>query len=127
MGENNRPTGVTIIAILFILSAIPSLYGTVYVIVKGLGPALSDGLGSGLLENTWAYLLAIVATLFYGVFALVTGYGLWITKDWGRSLAIFMSVFLLFAFPVGTVAGVLIIWYLRKQEVRDAFPDSFSF
>jgi uncharacterized Tic20 family protein len=127
MSDNSRPTGVTLIAIFYILTAIPSLVGTVMFIIEFIGPVLSDGLGEGLLVNIWAYLLGIVATLFYGILAFATGYGLWQSKGWSRSLAIFMSIFLLFAFPVGTVIGVLIIWYLRKQEVKDTFVESFMF
>ena len=123
MSENNRPTGVTLLAILFGLSAIPSLFGTVQFLIDGL-----DKVGDvGLIVGTYALLLGFVATLFYGVMALATAYGLWIGKDWGRSLAIFLSVFLLFVFPIGTIIGAVIIWYLRKQEVRDSFPDSFTF
>lgn len=127
MSDNSRPTGVTLIAIFYILTAIPSLVGTVMFIIEFIGPVLSDGLGEGLLVNIWAYLLGIVATLFYGILAFAAGYGLWQSKGWSRSLAIFMSIFLLFAFPVGTVIGVLIIWYLRKQEVKDTFVESFMF
>lgn len=127
MSENSRPTGVTLIAIFFILTAIPSIVGTVIFIIEFLGPVVSDDLGGGLLVNIWAYLLGIVATLFYGVLAFATGYGLWLGKSWSRSLAIFLSVFLLFIFPPGTIIGALIIWYLRKQEVKDTFVESFMF
>jgi uncharacterized Tic20 family protein len=127
MSDNNRPTGVTLIAIFYILTAIPSIVGTVIFIIEFLGPVISDDLGGGLLVNIWAYLLGIVATLFYGVMAAATGYGLWSSKSWSRSLAIFLSVFLLFIFPPGTIIGALIIWYLRKQEVKDTFVESFMF
>ena len=127
MADNERPTGVTIIAVFFLITAIPSLAGTIYTIVSGLAPAVSDGLFSGLLVNLWAYALAIVATLFYGAIALVAAWGLWQAKGWARSLAIFLSVFLLFLFPVGTLIGALIIWYLRKQEIKDTFVESFTF
>ncbi|HET6445364.1 MAG TPA: hypothetical protein VFI27_12375 [candidate division Zixibacteria bacterium] len=127
MGENSRPTGVSVIAVFFVLTAIPSLAGTVHFIVNGLAPVLSDGIGEGLFVNVWAFLLGIVATLFYGVLALGTAYGLWSAKGWSRSMAIFLSVFLLFIFPVGTIIGAIIIWYLRKQEVKDTFVDAFMF
>jgi len=127
MSDSDRPAGVTVLAILFIISAIPSLFGTVQFIINGLAPLLDSGLGDGLLVGSWAYLLGIVATLFYGVVALAAGYGLWQSKGWSRSLAIFLSVFLLFAFPIGTIIGVVIIWYLRKQEVKDTFVETFTF
>ena len=127
MSDNDRPTGVTLIAILFVISAIPSLFGTVQFIIEGLVPLLESGFGDGLLVTSWAYLLGIVATLFYGVIALAAGYGLWLSKSWARSLGMFLSVFLLFAIPVGTIIGAVIIWYLHKQEVRDTFVESFTF
>ena len=123
MSDNNRPTGVTILAILFALSAIPSLVGTILFILE----AFKDGFGTGPIVGIYTLLLGIVATLFYGVVSLGAAWGMWNLKDWGRSLAIFVSVFLLFVIPVGTIIGALIIWYLRKDEVKSAFPDSFTF
>ncbi|MFN2187609.1 MAG: hypothetical protein ACK2T3_02480 [Candidatus Promineifilaceae bacterium] len=123
MSDNNRPTGVTVIAVLFIISAIPSLVGTVLFILE----AFKEGFTTGPVVSIYTLLLGIVATLFYGVLALAAGWGLFSLKDWGRSLAIFVSVFLLFVIPVGTIIGAVVIWYLRKEEVRSAFPDSFMF
>jgi uncharacterized Tic20 family protein len=42
-------------------------------------------------------------------------------KGWARWLAIVLAALGLLAFPVGTVIGALIIWYLLKDEVRQAF------
>lgn len=127
MSDDNRSTGVSLIAIFFFITAVPSLVGTVLFIIDGLVPALSDGLGEGLLVNTYALALGVVATLFYGVIAVAAGYGIWTLKSWGRSLGILILIFLLFIIPVGTVIGALIIWYLRKQEVRDSFVETFMF
>ncbi len=127
MSDSDRPTGVTLIAAFFVISAIPSFIGTAYFIIDSLDVVFSDGLGEGLLVSFWALLLGIVATLFYGVLAGATGYGLWVQKGWSRTFAIFLSIFLLFAFPVGTIVGGLIIWYLRKPEVKDTFIEAFMF
>jgi uncharacterized membrane protein (DUF2068 family) len=127
MSDSDRPTGVTLIAALFVITAIPSFIGTAYFIIDSLDVVFADGLGEGLLVSFWALLLGIVATLFYGVIAFATGYGLWFQKGWSRTFAIFLSIFLLFAFPVGTILGGLIIWYLRKPEVKDTFIEAFMF
>jgi len=42
-------------------------------------------------------------------------------KGWARWLAFILAIFSLFLFPIGTVIGALIIWYLLKDDVREAF------
>jgi hypothetical protein len=44
----------------------------------------------------------------------------------GPILAIVLAILGLFAFPVGTVIGVLIIWYLLKEDVRQAFELAYT-
>ena len=96
MGENSRPTGVSVIAVFFVLTAIPSLAGTVHFIINGLAPVLSDGIGEGLFVGCLGAFPGYCGYVFYGVLALATAYGLWSAEGWSRSMAIFLSVFLLF-------------------------------
>ncbi len=53
--------------------------------------------------------------------SVITGWGLLGLKGWARWLSIVMAALSLLAFPIGTIIGVLIIWYLLKDEVRQAF------
>lgn len=67
-----------------------------------------------------------------GTFALVGslclfiagGIGMLKTNNWGRIISIINSVLVLFAFPVGTVIGVLVLIYLLKPKVREYFEAS---
>jgi len=56
-----------------------------------------------------------------GVLAVITGWGLLGLKGCARWRAIVLAALSVVAFPVGTVIGVLIIWYLLQEEVREAF------
>ena len=56
-----------------------------------------------------------------GMLSLVTGWGLWRLKGWARWVAIGLAAISLLAIPIGTVIGALIIWYLFKGEVKQAF------
>ena len=52
---------------------------------------------------------------------LSIGYGLWKRKQWGRIGAIALAVISLFIFPVGTIIGGLILWYLMQPHIADQF------
>ena len=46
------------------------------------------------------------------------GVGLLHYRSWGRVLAIVMSVFLLFKFPIGTAIGIYAFWVLLSEPGR---------
>jgi uncharacterized Tic20 family protein len=52
---------------------------------------------------------------------VIAGWGLLGMKGWARWLAIALAALSPLAFPVATVIGALIIWYLLRDEVRQAF------
>ena len=117
-----RPDGVTIIAVYEFLSAIPGLIGICAILVFAVSGTLAgtEGIGDA------AVVLAVLGCvlLLIGVGALVsviTGWGLLGMKGWARWLAIVLAALSLLAFPIGTIFGALIIWYLLKAEVREAF------
>jgi hypothetical protein len=63
--------------------------------------------------------IAMVFGLFFTTTAAVAcglvGWGLWNLRPWARMAAIVLAILQLFAFPIGTVFGALIIWYLWKD------------
>jgi hypothetical protein len=144
----NRPTGVTVLAILLFI-------GTVILILLGIGTFLGGAfIGSLIGANagragagaTGAGIGAMIGAMI-GVFFLigavldaVCGYGLWSLKEWGRMLTIVLAgIGLVFAiitlfgsmihFHIISVFFVLIrmaiyaviIWYLSQPEVKAAF------
>jgi uncharacterized membrane protein (DUF2068 family) len=136
-----RPTGVTIIAILSFLAAagcilmgLLSFAGGAFVagILKNL-PGVGMAAG-GLVAAFGAVFLAI------GVLYAATGYGLWALKNWGRLIMmVLMTLGLIFGligligvfanFSTGMVVGVVIrliicawiLWYLIQPEAKKAF------
>ncbi|KPK09963.1 MAG: hypothetical protein AMJ56_09495 [Anaerolineae bacterium SG8_19] len=93
-----RPDGVTAIAVYYFLVAISSLYFPLI------------GLSFGLLT-----------TLVLAVMAIVAGWGLLRMASWARWLAFGLAIISLLFFPIGTIIGAIIIWYLLKEDVREAF------
>ncbi len=63
----------------------------------------------------------VVYVLIMALALLFAGWGLLRLKGWARWLAFILAIFSLFAFPIGTVIGAFIIWYLLKEDVREAF------
>ena len=45
----------------------------------------------------------------------------------GIALSPYTLMLAVFGCFIGTIIGALIIWYLRKDEVKSAFPESFTF
>jgi hypothetical protein len=125
-----RDTGRTIVKTFAILSWIQAamllLVGVGFLFA---GPALGGLIspdaplfgevvgGAGI---TAAIILLLLAALY-----IATGAGLWNYRSWGRSLALVLAVISLFAFPVGTVIGVVAIWLLGFNDVvRGLFHSS---
>ncbi len=52
---------------------------------------------------------------------ILVGWGLWQMREWARIAAIGLSVLRLLNFPVGTIIGGLIIWYLLQPQTVAAF------
>lgn len=123
-----RPTGITIIAV---LSAIGGVFGLLAsLVLLGLGAAVSTASGLGGL----AFVAGIIV-LAYAVLSLVLAYGFWTLKPWAWPLGIgvqglgvvqavlqFMNdgtnvVSLVISLAI---AGV-ILWYLFQPHVKAAF------
>lgn len=49
------------------------------------------------------------------------GIGLLYYRNWGRVLAVIMSVFLLFKFPIGTAIAIYAFWVLLSEKGRAHF------
>jgi len=117
-----RPDGVTIIAVYEFLSAIPGFIGICAILVFAVPGTLTGTEGIG--DATVGLAVLGCVLLLIGVGALlsvITGWGLLGMKGWARWLAIVLAALSLLAFPIGTIIGALIIWYLLKDEVKQAF------
>jgi uncharacterized membrane protein HdeD (DUF308 family) len=126
---NQRPTGVTILAILQFIGGALSLLGGLALMAFG-GSAVNTGAGE---VAAIPAMLGIVLILS-GIIGLVAGYGLFTLKGWGWLLAIIFSVLniisgLLNLFQganipstiINLVISGLILYYLYTPVVRRAF------
>jgi uncharacterized membrane protein (DUF2068 family) len=143
-----RPTGVTILAILYFI-------GTCFLALLGIASIAGMGFLSQMLAqnpnvgSSGAAMLAsagVVLSIFSFAFALVCGflgYGLWNLKNWARTLAMVLAIigavfcalgliFAIFRFsPFGLInngvqfgINALIVWYLNQPHVKAAFAMS---
>jgi hypothetical protein len=122
MKVDERPDGVSIIAIYYVFFAVLNLIGTCAILFFALVPAMdTTGGGPGLIASVIGIGIAILFVAAGGLLGLAAGFGLVRLKSWARILAIVLAVPTLLGFPVGTVIGGLIIWYLLKPEVKEVF------
>ena len=104
-GSGDRPKGVTILAVFQIL------VGIIYV---ALG--LVSGALIGILGAAFGVIVLIV-----GIFAIVTGLALFTGKNWARILIMIGGVLDLIDIPIGTIIGIVILWYFTRPEVKEYF------
>ena len=119
-----RPDGVTTIAVWYFIDAAFTfmIACTIVVVLAGIFSAIGDPTG-----QFWASFGMLCATVFIGAMGIAlvaAGWGLLQMKQWARWLAFILAIFTLILFPIGTVIGGLIIWYLLKDDVREAFEEA---
>ena len=111
-----RPDGVTLIAVYYFFLAAMSVL-SICGILFGVFASERGFVGA---------VFALIFGLFFAISgALATGFvgwGLWNMRSWARMAAIVLAILQLFGFPIGTVIGALIIWYLwQDPDALDAF------
>jgi hypothetical protein len=119
-----RPDGVTVVAIYEFLSAIPGLIGACAILVFAFPGALQGAQGMDVVGAIFGLTIAFLFVGAGSIAAVIAGWGLLQLKEWARWLTIALAILTLFAFPIGTIIGGLIIWYLLQDEVRKAFQRS---
>jgi type IV pilus assembly protein PilA len=107
-----RPALITFLAVLQFIGAViwlPLGVITIVMSVPSNEPDAGLGLGIGAL---W---------LVLGTVNLSCGIGLWKLKPYGRTLQIVLAAIGLFAVPIGTVIGALILYYMYRPGIRALF------
>jgi len=107
--SKTRPTGITILSVLFVVNAFVELLGIVY-------PDLGLSMLPSLLGSIGMVILGI-----HAVALLLASYGLWKGLSWARIIAIVFAVIGLLNFITGTIVNLLILFYLFKDEVKEYF------
>ncbi|MGD2050218.1 MAG: hypothetical protein PVH03_12000 [Chloroflexota bacterium] len=117
---NERPTGVTIIALLVIIGGILGIVGGLVAFLGANGNPTLVGVGIG--------------TLIVAVAQLIVGIGLWTLQKWAWLLSVIVlgirvvgDLVLIFAGGnviaaiVNLVITAVLLWYLFRPNVQQAF------
>jgi len=103
--NKEKPDGILILAILYILGGIFAL----------VGGAIMFGIGGGVLAAIGGVLTII------GIIQFVIAFGLWTLQPWARIVAIVFAIIGLINIPLGTIISIILLWYLFKPEIKEAF------
>jgi hypothetical protein len=123
----DRSSGVTIIAIYQFVVAFLSLLAICGLLsiplIVGVSTAAARAEGAPIATAIVSTVMVVASGWIFlvGLANVIIGWGLWKQQEWGRIGALVLAVFRLFSFPVGTLIGALIIWYLLREDVRQEF------
>lgn len=117
-----RSDAITIIAIYHFIVGGLALLGALAILLFAILPvSVSRGDPGGMAVALAALGLGLLVVLAFGVAAIIIGWGLLQLRNWARWGAIVLAILQLPAFPIGTIIGALIIWYLLSDEGREPF------
>ena len=123
-----RPDLLLLIAIWQFLNAFLCLIGMAAIAIFAFPGALGHygpvNIGPPIYPDIGAIFglsIAIFVLLCCIGLSMAGGLGILSAKSWGRIISIVNAVLSLFAIPVGTIIGVLVLIYLTKAEVREYF------
>lgn len=117
-GPSQRPTGVTILAILAVLEGIVLVLGGLGLAAMGGGAVPvpgTSGLPAAVL-GAFGGVLALVGLLY-----LVVGWGFWNGAGWSWTAGLILAILGLLAFPIGTIISIIILYYLTRDRVKRYF------
>ena len=139
----NRPTGVTVIAVLYFLSAAClALLGVLLIVGGGMaGAAMKDsGSTGGMALLATMGVAGAIACFVMALIPGVVGWGMWSLKNWARIVALVLAGlglltnglgllgslmhFEIITFTIGAIIVGLYVWvviYLLKPHVKAAF------
>jgi len=109
-----RPALVTMLAVFQFIGAAILLPVGLAGVVNNVG----DGTGEAALGVAFG-----VVCLIFGAANLAGGVGLWNLKSYGRILQIVNAAIGLFAVPVGTAIGALILYYMWRPGIQALFSE----
>ncbi len=116
-----RPEGVTIIAVYQFIVSLFFVIGACGFLALPMSGAFQYAEDIGRFFGWLIFGGLSLLTLGGGIAGIVAGWGLLRLKSWARWLTVVLAVLSLILFPIGTVIGALIIWYLLQDHVRLVF------
>ncbi len=123
-----RPEGVSIVSVYCYIAAGLMVLGACAVLVIPLivGWVSTQDVQAREALPIVAIVMAVIMLflLALAVAYAAVGWGLWNLKPWARWGAIVLAILGLTNVPIGTIIGVLILWYLFQPEARAAFGEA---
>jgi hypothetical protein len=124
--SKERPDGIGLLAGLFWVLAILAIIGGLFMI--GAKEPIIDVIeeegetSQSVIDLVESLLLGIGTILIIiGIIDIIIGWGLWTLQPWARIAGIILAILSLLNFPIGTIFGIIILWYLFKPEIKEAF------
>jgi hypothetical protein len=122
MRHVRRPDGVTIIAIIEFVLAAPFFMGALAILFFAVpGVLMYTRHPMGVLAPLFGLAIGILFTTAFGVLFVIAGIGMLNMRNWARIMTIVLAILMLPGFPVGTLLGVVALWYLFQDEVKALF------
>lgn len=112
---------IKVVAIVNILFSALGLLKAAGVLFGGLFGSLFSGSLGGFLAGTIGSLIGSVIVGAMALFGLIAGFGLLNHQQWARYVTIFVAIFGLFNFPIGTLFAVYTLWVLLHQDTKRIF------
>ncbi len=114
--QQQRPAGVSVLAILSFVSGVFWIIGGLVLV------AIFVSVGGVNLRGI-AALLTICSGLFIviGLIEFIIGWGLWTLQGWAWTVSVILAIIGLINFPIGTIISIIILIYLFKPEIKVVF------
>lgn len=121
----DKPTGILVCAILFAVGGILDILGGVVILLTGGAILSMEGVNTeaaGMLAGIAGIFAAIY--IIVGVVDLAVAYGIWNMKKWARIAGIILAVISLISFPIGTIIGTVILYFLLiDKKTKNSFVE----
>lgn len=119
MMDSTAPQGVKISGYLFYGGALLNFIGFCAMLgavgMFATSPDSDAAVFAGVLAVSSCFVLLLA--VFYGVI----GYGLLQMKSWARIAAIILAILALCNFPLGTIIGGIVLYFMFQEEAVEAF------
>ena len=116
-----RPDGVVVIAVYYALIALFFLLASCALLFALFAVLATVFEPTAIMWSVFGIGIGLLFCLPFLVGSALAAWGLLALKNWGRWVAIALGLLQLPAFPIWTVIGGLIIYYLLREDVRMAF------
>jgi hypothetical protein len=118
-----RPTAISVLAVLYYIGAGLSLLGAIVMLAMGatIGSMLMAEMNMPASGAAGMTAFLAVFLLGFAVLEAAVGWGLWNLKPWARITAIVLGILGLLNFPIGTVIQGIFLYFLFRADTKAAF------